>query len=139
MKRVLTIILFFCYLGMLSHAQIVEDNVSKFQQEHEALQNAVQQKLAQMDSDYEKEVAGITQEYKAEIVKLQVQYEIDSERSTDAQDKYKKEAGKISSKYDLKTKDVIFKYTVEKAKVENTYYHDRNKLMIKHNVYLDLE
>lgn len=139
MKRVLTTILFLCCLGMVSYAQLVEENLTKFQQEYQALQDAVQQKLTQIEVDYEKEVAEITQQYKAEIVKLQAEFEGNPVKSAVSQKKYKKEAGKINSKYDLKTKDVIFKSTVKKAKVENEYYHERNKLMIKYDIFLDLE
>lgn len=136
MKQIFTIVLFLCCLGMTLHAQNTEENLTRFQEEHQALQNAVQQQLAQIEADYEKEVSVITKEYKKEITKLQVEYKEAPAKNPVVQKKYKKEAGKINSKYELKTKDVIFKSTIKKAKVENAYYHDRNKLMVKYNVYI---
>ncbi len=135
MKR-LVLILFVSLLGFSAFAQIQTEKLTKFQQEHQALQNEVQLKLAQVESDYEKELGIITQNYKLEIAKLQAEYEGSPVKSVISQEKYKKQAAKINNKYDLQTKDLIFKYTVEKAKIENEYYHERKKLMDKYEVYI---
>ena len=126
------------FVGLASHnamAQFQSENHTKFQEEHQALQNEVQLKLAKVESDYEKELAAITQNYKLEIAKLKAEYEGNDTKNALLQEKYKKEAGKINNKYDLQTKDLIFKVTVERAKIENDYYHERKKLMDKYEVY----
>ena len=131
-----SLILFVSLLSFSSFAQLQSEKVTKFQQEHQALQNEVQLKLAQVEADYEKELAIITQNYKLEIAKLQAEYDGNPVKNVATQEKYKKEAGKITNKYDLLTKDVIFKSTVDKAKIENEYYHERKKLMDKYEVYI---
>ena len=117
-------------------AQNKQENLEKFQKEHQALQNEVQQKLAETEATYEKELTEITRKYKVEIATLQAEYEGNPTKTVLEQEKYKKEAGKITNKYDLQTKDIIFKATVEKAKIENEYYHERKKLMDKYDIYL---
>jgi hypothetical protein len=94
MKRVLTTILFLCCLGIASFAQTTEENLVKFQEEHQALQNSVQQKLAKIEVDYEKEVGEITKQYKVEITKLQAEYEGNPVKTVVAKDKYKKRGWK---------------------------------------------
>ena len=123
-------------LSLSTFAQVQSENMTKFQEEHQALQTAVQNKLTELEVEYEKEVAQITQNYKVEVAKVQTEYEGKLTKSVLNQEKYKKEIGKITNKYELLTKDVIFKSTVEKAKIENNYYHERKKLMDKYEIYL---
>lgn len=62
------------FVGLISHASIAQfqsENLTKYQEEHQALQNEVQLKLAKVESDFEKEVAQITQNFKLEVSKLQ--------------------------------------------------------------------
>jgi hypothetical protein len=66
---------------------------------------------------------------------LQAEYERNTAKSVLLTEQYKKEVGKVTNKYDLQTKDLIFKVTVEKAKIENDYYHERKKLMDKYEIY----
>lgn len=126
------------FVGLISHASIAQfqsENLTKYQEEHQALQNEVQLKLAKIESDFEKEVAQITQNFKLEVSKLQAEYERNTAKSVLLTEQYKKEVGKVTNKYDLQTKDLIFKVTVEKAKIENDYYHERKKLMDKYEIY----
>lgn len=126
------------FVGLISHASIAQfqsENLTKYQEEHQALQNEVQLKLAKVESDFEKEVAQITQNFKLEVSKLQAEYERNTAKSVLLTEQYKKEVGKVTNKYDLQTKDLIFKVTVEKAKIENDYYHERKKLMDKYEIY----
>jgi glycerol-3-phosphate dehydrogenase len=125
-------------MGLVSQASMAQfnsENLTKYQEEHQALQNEVQLKLAKIESDFEKEVAQITQNFKLEVAKLQAEYEGNSTKSVLLTEQYKKEVGKVTNKYDLQTKDLIFKVTVEKAKIENDYYHERKKLMDKYEIY----
>lgn len=126
------------FVGLISHASIAQfqsENLTKYQEEHQALQNEVQLKLAKVESDFEKEVAQITQNFKLEVSKLQAEYDRNTAKSVLLTEQYKKEVGKVTNKYDLQTKDLIFKVTVEKAKIENDYYHERKKLMDKYEIY----
>jgi len=134
MKK-LVLMLFVGLVSQSALAQFQSENLTKYQEEHQALQNEVQLKLAKVESDFEKELAVITQNYKAEVAKLQAEYEGNVAKSTLLTEQYKKEVGKVTNKYDLQTKDLIFRVTVEKAKIENDYYHERKKLMDKYEVY----
>lgn len=129
------LLLFMGLVSQASMAQFNSENLTKYQEEHQALQNEVQLKLAKIESDFEKEVAQITQNFKLEVAKLQAEYEGNSTKSVLLTEQYKKEVGKVTNKYDLQTKDLIFKVTVEKAKIENDYYHERKKLMDKYEIY----
>lgn len=135
MKTRVASLLFLCCTIFIGFTQNTEENRAKFQQEHEELQNEVQQKLAQLEVEYEKELGQIAQNYKAEMTKLQAEYVEKNLNDAATLEKYKIDAGKINSKYDLKAKDLIYIYTVDKAKIENDYYHERNKLMHKYDVY----
>lgn len=134
MKK-LVLMLFVGLVSQSALAQFQSENLTKYQEEHQALQNEVQQKLAKVESDFEKELAVITQNYKSEVAKLQAEYEGNAVKTALLTEQYKKEVGKVTNKYDLQTKDLIFKVTVAKAKIENDYYHERKKLMDKYEVY----
>lgn len=129
------LLLFLALVSQVSIGQFQSENLTKYQEEHQALQNEVQLKLAKVESDFEKEVAQITQNFKLEVAKLQAEYEGNVAKSVLLTEQYKKEVGKVTNKYDLQTKDLIFKITVEKAKIENDYYHERKKLMDKYEIY----
>ena len=72
-------------------AQTTEENLVKFEQEHQVLQNTVQQKLAQLEVEYEKELVQITQNYKLELGKLQTAYEVKKQKDASTKEKYLKE------------------------------------------------
>lgn len=123
--------------GMQLFAQELTGNLQNFQKEFTQLENATQLKLTQLQADFEKESQVITQNYQLEMNKLAKEYEGSLVKSVVLQKKYQKEAGKITSKYDLQIKDLMYKFTVQKAKIENDFYHEKNRLMEKHDIYVN--
>lgn len=135
MKKLSLLIVFLMFTGIHSFAQELTENFQEFQKEYAQLESATQAKLAKLQSDFDKESQMITQNYQLEISKLAKEYEGNLVKGTSQQKKYQKEAGKITSKYDLQMKDLMYKFTIQKAKIENDFYHEKNKLMKKHDIY----
>ncbi len=136
-KKLSLFIISLIFLSTHLFAQELTDNRQKFQKEYELLENKTQTKLALLQADFDKESQIITQNYQIEIGKLTKEYESSPVKTLVLQKRYQKEAGKITSKYDLMIKDLMYKTTVQKAKIENDFYHEKNKLMKKHNIYLN--
>ena len=135
MKKMSLLIVFLMFTGIHSFAQELTENFQEFQKEYAQLESATQVKLAKLQSDFDKESQMITQNYQLEISKLDKEYEGNLVKGTSQQKKYQKEAGKITSKYDLQMKDLMYKFTIQKAKIENDFYHEKNRLMKKHDIY----
>ena len=137
LKKCSLLIVFLMFTSIHLYAQELTENFQKFQKEYTQLENATQAKLAQLQADFDKDSQIITQSYQLEMSKLTKEYEGKLLKNTSEQKKYQKEAGKITSKYDLQMKDLMYRFTVQKAKIENDFYHEKNKLMKKHDIYLD--
>lgn len=135
MKKLSLLIVFLMFTGMHLFAQELTENFQEFQKEYAQLESATQAKLAKLQADFDKESQIITQNYQLEISKLAKEYEGNLVKGTSQQKKYQKEVGKITSKYDLQMKDLMYKFTIQKAKIENDFYHEKNKLMKKHDIY----